>query len=651
MVKQIKFKKVYSGNTRLSYGVKSNEIREIQYQIEGAPITRNQLKVRLEKELKRVKERVGDDIQVMVNMRFGDRDRSSKWYIGKPSDLAEDLNMIEQATLEAYGVNWEFEDKVYQFALYFSKKLPPPNPGGSASGKHNDCLYNCLIKAFAGRIPSMKYPSRLKKFLGLDRDDPVHYNLIPKLEDKLKIRIHIHGDYEYTSPKQFTRVIYLRLKNGHYTISHHESKKLIQAVSFDEHSPIFFYRGEGPSILKSPISSLGLKNIFHTYDGQLGKMTMDEFAEMQRDMRLKPQSCPFFMVSSKSRDLEAEYNKFVKNADRLRDRTNGLINLYKNKGNMVMCIKRLFYNCSRCFEPEYISPQQTIWTDNALGGALIWGIKCELENAILYDFNSFYASVMNSNVFPLTEGEFFLLQELPEKLKYGIYRAIITGHDYRLFRLNKDDHYTHFDLKRARELKYKIHLIQDGNANALLYLKGKVSGKRLFGPTIERLYPLKQKWVKSSTEKKNPIGQLLSLFWGSLAKKRRYFHNTKNGHYTITGKLFSITPTNDGNHIVYSSERTVYESSYARVCPFITSLARYQMSRHIEANIENIFRVHTDGYIVNKELDLEISDKLGGIKIEKQGQCQINNSIDVKWKCKHCDKWLSSKEQRKHECI
>ena len=57
MVKQIKFKKVYSGNTRLSYGVKSNEIREIQYQIEGAPITRNQLKVRLEKELKRVKER------------------------------------------------------------------------------------------------------------------------------------------------------------------------------------------------------------------------------------------------------------------------------------------------------------------------------------------------------------------------------------------------------------------------------------------------------------------------------------------------------------------------------------------------------------------------------------------------------------------
>ncbi len=51
--------------------------------------------------------------------------------------------------------------------------------------------------------------------------------------------------------------------------------------------------------------------------------------------------------------------------------------------------------------------------------------------------------------------------------EFGIYRVKIYG-DYRHFPLNKE-YYVHYDLERARELGYKIKLIEDGDANFLSY--------------------------------------------------------------------------------------------------------------------------------------------------------------------------------------
>ena len=609
----VKIKKVYTGFTKLNYGKKSNKIQELRYEIKGSPISRNELKEYLETELKRVEEKMGTGYQVMVNATFGDRNRSSHWYVGKPSDLSENLNIVDP---DSYGADWEFEDIIYQFALYFSRKLPQD----VGADKHNDCLWMALYKAFGGHVPDMKFPRSLKIFLNLDRNEKVPLSLIPKLEDKFNTRIHVHGDYEYTSPKDYTRVIYLKTKGSHISLSHHESKSLLQAVSFDEHNLIVYYFDN---------------NKYHTYDGEeFNVLEVDEYVAAKREIRSKPRSCPYFMINSKSTDLKAEYDKFVINANRLRDKTKGLINLYKCQGSMKMCILRLFYNCSRCFEAQPMTPQEMVWTDNALIGGLVWAIKeTKLDYAYSYDFNSKDPSVMNSNVFPLQEGEFFLLEELPEKLKYGIYRAVITGHDYRLFKTNDNNSYAHHCLKRARELKYKIDLIQDGNANALLYLKGKVSGKKLFGPTIDTLYPLKMNWVKSPTESSNPIGKLLSMFWGSLAQKRIYLHDTeKGGEITITKNVMSITPTKDGEHLVKCrNRRLLFMTNYARVAPFITSLARYQMSKHLEPNINNIHRVHTDGYVVDKKLNFTLSKQLGELKLEHEGRCYIKNCRDVLW--------------------
>lgn len=69
--------------------------------------------------------------------------------------------------------------------------------------------------------------------------------------------------------------------------------------------------------------------------------------------------------------------------------------------------------------------------------------------------------------------------------------------DYRLFRVNNEDRYTHTDLNYARnELKYILELIEDDECNAMLYKDKLESIKRVFAPFVNYLFEFKSQRVK-----------------------------------------------------------------------------------------------------------------------------------------------------------
>ena len=49
------------------------------------------------------------------------------------------------------------------------------------------------------------------------------------------------------------------------------------------------------------------------------------------------------------------------------------------------------------------------------------------------------------------------------------------------------------------------------------------------------------------------------------------------------------------------------------------------VSKEIEPHLDFVKRVHTDGFVVDKKLNIKLSSKLGEIKLENHGKCRIVN--------------------------
>ena len=89
-----------------------------------------------------------------------------------------------------------------------------------------------------------------------------------------------------------------------------------------------------------------------------------------------------------------------------------------------------------------------------------------------------YPSIMISNLLiPLQQGEFNKISnnEFQEKeyYAYGLYHCVIKKDNLKvinnLFRFNDKNWYTHIDLKRAKELKLDITIIENNECNFLSF--------------------------------------------------------------------------------------------------------------------------------------------------------------------------------------
>ena len=349
-------------------------------------------------------------------------------------------------------------------------------------------------------------------------------------------------------------------------------------------------------------------------------------------------------------DIKQCYESIIRIANIFKDRTNGDINLYKTGDLRSSILKLLFDKRKLNYDinkPDLIKNYREYqWLMESSKGALIFCKDGFTGNIIQYDKNSYYPSIMLNKKLkiPVKEGEFLNLDELPEKFdKVGIYRCKIDKsgifeHNY-LFRHNSHHFYTNIDMKRATTLNLSMELVNDGKENFLYYSEDKlIQSRDIFEEYIEMLFEMKKEYKNKNDDEMNIyIKRFLSALWGVLCQKREFQYkidyskedeikNMKDGDEIIKRHRY----TENVDKITVMNKLNPMETRFGRLKPFLLSMGRYIMSKLIEDDAlnGNIVKIHTDGFCVinnGEQNDYKINNKLGGLKIEKEGNYFIQN--------------------------
>jgi hypothetical protein len=231
--------------------------------------------------------------------------------------------------------------------------------------------------------------------------------------------------------------------------------------------------------------------------------------------------------------------------------------------------------------------------------------------------------------FPVIQGEFKKVTNLPDILNYGIYRVEILRSDddkiNRLFRLNEFNYYTHFDIQTARDLKFEMKLIIDDEANALLYTNKRANGGKYFKESIHQLYQLK----KVSTLPK----RIISAMWGCLCEKNKIKRTTRKPIQLNKGEtVLNLQPHGDEIKVTYMKDQSFYKHNYARLGVFLLSKVRRDMATTILPHNEFVYRVHTDSILSSRRIpELQLGEGIGEWDIQNEGRVRVLNSNKVLW--------------------
>lgn len=516
--------------------------------------------------------------------------------------------------IDLYG---EESDESEHFAIYIWKAFD--NNGGS--DEHNDCLFWAIVKSInkAEIKPSWATPKKFKKRLGLDRDDKVHISAMPEIEEALKININITGDHVYTSPHNNSKTANIKLVNGHYSYHSTKSQELIKTVPHKKQKILMAYEST---------------NNVTVYSGEsVETWSYEKYYEIKNN--IFGDYC--VVMCSNIDTIIEEYNEFHNNANVIKHKTDGLINYFECGGNHKNVALQLFYNFSKGVQdPESITELEEKWIKDAMIGGLIFGTKCNLKQAICYDMNSAYGYAMQFSGFkiPIKQGDFKCIDKLTDIVPFGIYRCNIKKSNdqntNKLFRFNVHRKYTHIDIYVARKLGLQIDLINDGQANCLIYGAGKcINASKMFKTMIDYLYNLK-------CEKLTFAKRILTCLWGGLCEKKviskTAFNPDQPYEIPADSELLGIRPTKKGDLILYAKRGKYFKTNYARMAPFLTAFVRKQMAYAIYPHKEHVHRCHTDSILSDVTIsELDLSPAIGKWKIEHQGSCKIYNSMKVDW--------------------
>jgi hypothetical protein len=288
------------------------------------------------------------------------------------------------------------------------------------------------------------------------------------------------------------------------------------------------------------------------------------------------------------------------------------------------------------------------WLKDATVGPLIYAIpKTSTEPfsgyVQVWDINSCHCSVLRDKNFrfPIKNGEYKTIKKISSKVKFGIYRAVISCDNTPInnfrFRINEDNKYTHVDIEQARKFGFEINLIQDGNANFLYYSDETLFSGSCFKSYIDEIYNLKEKCT--FLDLKTYYKQMLSALWGYLCEERYITtYVKKNELYTKNIRdddEVSREPFNDEkDKITIFNYSDPYKTRFARVKPFLMAHVRKALSDIYEKDIDKIVRVHTDGFYIKASKDDEPlyneTREIGGVKLEYKGYVEIINVNKIK---------------------
>lgn len=573
----------------------------IQRTFSGKEFSKNEIKRLIESFQDKYKNK-NLTLMIGVNTPFGFRN-SKQFNIHEEPSLVDDYEWDTTNSFIIYG--WKTND----------------SSGGC--GINNDCLFQCLLQICGYyRLPkNLKTDVDLKFALKLKPSDKIPISYLGQVEKLFKININISGDYIYTSSCKYHQTIHLTLINEHYELvkDNQKSKDLLKHIPRREQKLI--------TVLKEP------DNV-KCYDGEkIFHLTYEDYHDRLYDFNGEYVYLEDLPLEKK--DFIEDYHLFLEECEKLKELTHGKIDLaksgYKVSNEALKCVhfSLLSFN-----EPQEMSLLEQEWYYRCFKGGLIF---CDnnktIDYAYSYDKKSAYPCILSSDhfTFPVKEGEFKLIHELPDVLNYGIYRCIIkpSGDEHldKLFRFNTKNYYTHYDIQLARTLKLEIKLIQDEQANALVYVKDRGNGSMYFRQIVHSLYDLK---TQSKLAKR-----ILNAIWGALCQRNKIKITTKNEVNLSNGQLLiEIKPIGNNRHkISYLNNGKFFKHKYARLGCFLTSAVRKHMADIIYPVREHVFKCHTDSILSDIKLhdNLQIKnfllgDRLGDFKLEKEGKCHIHHS-------------------------
>jgi hypothetical protein len=507
-------------------------------------------------------------------------------------------------------------DNFNEVVFFVNVKNKNAEFGGNS--KFNDCFWFCLNNGIPDFNP-WKTPEELKSFLKIGRCDLIGLKDIERIEKKIgKIGINVSGDCYYLSKLNQLKNLNLVLKNNHYQINHNLNRK-VNYISCAEKQILLFD-----------------KTKYIAYDGNtefvISKEEYHNILDFKTNYLLVPRN--------KFKSFNEEYIEYIKIADELKLKSNGLINIYKC-GAIKKTALKLLDDTTKHISPEHIEYDEAMILENSTSNGLIFSEPYE-GTAYKGDITSLYPSIYSSKttLVPIKKGIYKILtndniNEMNTKLNgnyaYGLYRYNIypSGDPSidRLFRFKpinnlvekdilKKKFYTSLDLRMADMLGLKKELVIDGNFNCVLYPRSHcLSGFEIFNKFVEVLKPLKEQGVEGSK-------LLLNILSGAISEKniKTFYVNDEYDDYInldeLNLKKIKSSMSFDKKTSIYKclNKDMPYLSQFARFKPFMLAQARYKMLNIILPVNHLVKKVYIDSIITTEAL--EYKDGWGELKNE-----------------------------------
>ena len=192
--------------------------------------------------------------------------------------------------------------------VIFWVTIDNPNAEFGGNSSFNDCFWFCINNGIPQYNP-WKKPEELKEFLGLRRRDLIGLKDIEKIEKKIgKVGINVSGDCYYISKISQTKNLNLVLKNNHYQINHGLNRK----VKFTSYS-------DKTILLYDKMNKTG-------FDGLNTIIINDSFYD---DILYFKTDYILVERNNFALTVEEEYSNYIKLADELKLKSNGIVNIYK----------------------------------------------------------------------------------------------------------------------------------------------------------------------------------------------------------------------------------------------------------------------------------------------------------------------------------
>ena len=152
----------------------------------------------------------------------------------------------------------------------------------------------------------------------------------------------------------------------------------------------------------------------------------------------------------------------------------------------------------------------------------------------------------------------------------------------------------------------------------------------------------------------------MSSLWGSLcAYNKEYITDADIEKYDVSfiedpepSEYKIIGHSDNGKHVIVKSSEA-YKYKFARLKPFLTAFGRLKIMKLIRKHglEDNLIRIHTDGIVLNKEVDFSVLEKYyPKPEAKTTGKMIYKNAIYGFHRCEKCKELFSYRDFKDHAC-